>query len=531
MVNYDESQVTYIYELFYPDSKYYRELGLAGKVFYIGKTIDVLRRAAQHEARLSPLLKQLLSNAYFEISDHVRLVPELPNGVPSLRADEFEGYFIIKRETLYDPSKPGRFYVGNQKHADHVAELTPERYEELTEEIEQGVTMELPQRWCEEIEKARAREQMYADLVNLFTEDDEDDSLPLKHHLNSVEKALTISRADRLKLEEDMMPIVELVELRQREYEAMPYYQPIAKEDFVRVINSIVAKVGNDAEDEGVRRTLRSMRLMAKPVSEGGTNFDFPASAAATSLKVIAQILEAREVCKMPKSTAVNSILRVRDWTFNNDMKQPSQQALTRSNPGTREEEQRGGDLRSWKAKHRGKDEVDDKHADFLMRNVWWWPKFAHTTKSERSAIVAKKINKMLIAGFRHKDEPDFEGSVTFPSDKNNIAAYNKLEITILFGQCSEADLALMTAPPLNPERAKWIKDAYNANEHKGKEHSNRSTEKTRAQKEAVTGKATKRKKTGESSTDPMDTAAKQPKVRKTTSKEDQGDLSDSSDS
>jgi hypothetical protein len=376
---------------------------------------------------------------------------------------------------------------------------------------------------------------MYADLVNLFTEDDEDDSLPLKHHLNSVEKALTISRADRLKLEEDMMPIVELVELRQREYEAMPYYQPIAKEDFVRVLNSIVAKVGNGAEDGGVNRMLRSMRLMAKPVSEGGTNFDFPASAAATSLKVIAQILEAREVCKMPKSTAVNFILRVRDWTFNNDMKQPREKALTRSNPGTREEELRGVDLRDWKAKYRGKDEVEDNHVEFLMRNVWWWPKFAHTTQVERGAIVANKINRMLIAGFRHRDEPDFEGSVPFPGDKNNQAAYKKLQHTIAIGQCSEADLELITAPPLNPERAKWIKDAYHANEHKGKEHSNRSIEKTRTQREAVTGKATKRRKTGESpgsgsSTDPMNAAAKQPKVRKTTSKKDQGDLSDSSD-
>ena len=509
MVNYDESQVTYIYELFYPDSKYYRELGLAGKVFYIGKTIDVLRRAAQHEARLSPLLKQLLSNAYFDISNHVRLVPELPDGVPSLRADEFEGYFIIKRETLYDPSKPGRFYVGNQKHADHVAELTPERYEELTEEIEQGVTMELPQRWCEEIEKARAREQMYADLVNLFTEEDEDDSLPLKHHLNSVEEALTISRADRLKLEEAMMPIVELVELRQREYEAMPYYEPIIKEDFVRVINSIVDKVGNDVEDAGVRRMLKSTRLMAKPVSEGGSSFDFPASAAATFLKGIAQILEAREVSKMPKSTAVGYILRVRDWTFNNDMKQPSPAALTRSKPGTREEKQRGDDLHSWKQRHRGKDDVDDKHTDFLMRHVWWWPKFAHTTRAERGAIVAKKINKMLIAGFRYKDEPDFEGSVPFPCDKNNRTAYYKLEDTTTRGSCTEADLALMTAPPLNPERAKWIKDMYNANEHKGRENANRSTEKIRARREAITGNATKRKKTGESpgsgsSTDPM---------------------------
>jgi hypothetical protein len=481
------------------------------------------------------LLKQLLSNAYFDISNHVRLVPELPNGVPSLRADEFEGYFIMKRETLYDASKPSRHFVGNQKHADYVAELTPERYEELAEEIEQGVTMELPQRWCEEIEKARAREQMYADLVNLFTEDDEDDSLSLKHHLNSVEKALTISRADRIELEEAMMPIVELVELRQREYEAMPYYRPVVKEDFVRVINSIVTKVGNDAEDEGVRRTLRSMRLMAKPVSEGGSSFDFPASAAATFLKGIAQILEAREVSKMPKSTAVNYILRVRDWTFNNDMKQPSHTALTRSNPGTREEAQRGHYLQDWKARHRGKDQVDDKHTDFLMRNVLWWTKYAHTTRVESGAILAKKINKMLIARFRYKDEPDFEGSVPFPCDKNNKATYSKLENAIARGLCTEADIALITAPPLNTERAKWIKDAYHANKQKGKERNKRFTEKRRAQQEAVTGKATKRRKTGESkgsgsSTDPMNAAAKQPKVRKTTSKKDQGDLSDSSD-
>ena len=153
---------------------------------------------------------------------------------------------------------------------------------------------------------------------------------------------------------------------------------------------------------------------------------------------------------------------------------------------------------------------------------MWWWPKYAHTTRTEGSAIVAKKINKMLIAGFRYKDEPDFERSVPFPADKNNSAAYTKLQQAIAHGLGTEVDLALMTAPPLNPERSKWIKDMHHANKHKGKEMTNRSTEKRRATREANTGNAAKRKKNGESSgsADTMNKAAKQPK--------DQGGLSDS---
>ena len=493
MVNYDESQVTYIYELFYPDTKYYRDQGIAGKVFYVGKTVDVLRRAAQHDAKLSPLLRQLLELAHFNVADQVRLVPELPNGVPSLRADEFEGYFIILRKTLYDPSDPIRRYMGNQKHADHIAEVTSERYEELAEEIEDGVTMDLPQRWCEEIEQARAREKMYASLLEMF---EKDESEQLKRHLDSVETALTISRSDRRELEAAMLPIVQFTELRQREYESMPFYQSVIKEDFVRDLNLIVAKVGNDEEDEGVRRSLRALRLLAKPTSEGGTNFDLPASTAATFLSGIVQVLEAREVANMPKSVAVNKILRVRDWTFNNQMKQPRKGAQEREkNPGTHDEALRGNDLTDWKAKHRGKDEADDVRTDFLMRNVSWWPKYAHTTQAETGANVAKKVNTMLIQGFRHRDEPEFPGSVQMTGAGGNRAAYVKLNNLVRAGLGSEKDLTIIVAPPLAPNRAKWYTEMYHTNKHIGERMIQEKANKRRACKEANTGQVIKRRK------------------------------------
>ena len=441
MVAYRRNQRVYIYEGVDPKT---------GRVFYIGRSLDIFKRGAQHDSASSgcKLLRLYLKLNDLKFRDCVRVVPELPNGVPASRAAELEAYFIIQRKTLYDPED--RPHGCNQQHGDHVAALD---YQAVKEEVEAGFKEdeEVPA----DVIKARAEEAMLEACVEEVGDVEPELSM-----------ALSIATMTRKQLERRLMSPVAIAETLADEYEAMGMYKEIDRVGFEADVNSLRDRLkAENVQDDKMLSLVRSIALFGK--SEGA-EWSMRAHVAGHAFRMLAGALETREEARMPDTTAIRNMKLVRNWTVENDGKKPSNTALRRKDgTGTTEEATMGKFLSQWKSfKGNGAyKQANRQQSDFLMRHVPWWIDHANGSKAEKSANLTAKVNAMLKDGYGHKDEPEFGGKKQWPGGSGgNETRRVYIKMTqMVGGQHTKAGMdAILNG--VNPARVNWYKEKAASN-------------------------------------------------------------------
>lgn len=228
IIEYRKNQRTWIYEAVDPQT---------GRTFYVGRTIDVLRRGAEHDRKSSSCkqLREYLRLNDFKFHDVVRIVPELSNGVPSSRAAEFEAFFIIQRKTLYDPeTRPDGC---NLRHGDNVTALD---YQAIKEEIEDGFEWEFDDEVPDNVLHAKANEA----VLQACVDDLGDEAARLDPELCT---ALTAATMIRKQVERLHMSPVLLSEILAEEYEDMCSFKEIDRSVFEVDINSLRDRLNAEA--------------------------------------------------------------------------------------------------------------------------------------------------------------------------------------------------------------------------------------------------------------------------------------------
>ena len=434
IIEYKKNQRTWIYEWIDPNTK---------RTIYVGRTIDLLRRGAEHDRKSSACkLLRLYCNLHnLKSSDCVRIVPELPNGVPASRASEFEAFFIIKRDTLYHPEN--RPDGCNQKHGDHVSALD---YDMIKAEIKDGLDWEeVPA----DVIQARAKEAV---LETCFEE--------VGDFEPELSTALATATMQRKQLERLYMAPVAIAEELAEEYESIPKYTEIDRSIFEADLNSLRDRLNSeDVIDDKMLSLVRGIALFGK--SEG-SEWCMRAHVAVHAFRMLAGALETREEAMMPYTTVIRDMKLVRNWTADNNDKKPSAHARQRKNgTGTSEEETMGKFLANWKM-FKGTDaykQANKSECNFIMRHVSWWKEFADGSKWEKSANLNAKVNSMLKQGYGHTDEPEFEGKKKWPGGSYGSETYTVYQkmIHMVNGQFAESVVSEMLNG-VQPSRIEWYK-------------------------------------------------------------------------
>lgn len=441
IVAHDKNQRAWIYVLRDP---------VTHRVFYVGRTSHVRRRGLEHDRNSSAckLLRERLRLANFTAAEVIELAEGLPNGVPASRASEFEAFFIIYYKTLYDPSDPDRISVCNQKHGDHVAALD---YEAVKAEVAVGVEWtEVP----DNVIEARAKEAVLEELVADLGEQEPE-----------LCTALAEATMARKKVERMYMSPVSIAETLASEYDALPKYKTIDRTVFEADVNSLRDKLNNeDVIDDKMLGLVRAIALFGK--SEGA-EWEMRAKVGGHLFRGLAGALETREEARLPDTLAVKNMKMVRDWSVDNDGKKPIQEALKRKDgTGTQAEHSLGGFLSQWKTK-KGYNMADKPSCDFLMRNLPWWHEFVDgMSKQEKSDAVAAKVNEMLIDGYGHTKEPEFEGKKKWPCGPDGSAkrrAYNGMKKNLVGGRAT-IEWVEKALKNVDPVRASWYMAQRHAN-------------------------------------------------------------------
>lgn len=442
IVKFAPHQRVWIYEAIDPETE---------RAFYVGRTLDVLRRGAEHDRKSDTCkqLRALLQLKSYKFRDCVRVVPELPFGVPASRAAEFEAFFIIERKTLYDPSDPERALVCNLKHGDHVAELD---YTAVEKEVAKGYKwpeMHEPEEPTPVME-ARMREAIAEDLVDIAGDLDPD-----------LCTALAVATTERKQAERRHMSPLAIAEELADEYEAKSKYEEVDRTLFESNLNSIRDRLkAEDVQDDKMLSLLNAIAIFGK--SEGAA-WTMRAHVAGNMLRGLAGAFETREEARLPDTTVVKNIIKVRNWVAENDGKRPSRHALKRKgilgSLGTSEEYSHGKFLDHWKGRQHN--QADKPACDFIMRHVAWWSEFCIVgARAAKSAAIAANVNAMLLDGYGHKDEPDFEGKKHWPYGAKTSATHSVAEKMshMTDGWCTVSSTEKMLVG-LPHERAQWYRD------------------------------------------------------------------------
>ncbi len=270
ILKYDPWQRTFIYEIIDPQTK---------RAIYVGRSNDVVRRGAEHDRKGSPLLKEYVKLHDFRLRDAVRIVPELPNGVPASRAAEFEAYFIMQRDTLYHAKR--RVDGCNQKNGDYVVALD---YDAIEADVAEGFE------WPEvpvDVAESRAKVAVFEELVAVFGDTQPD-----------LQLALSEAAAKQKARERAYLTPLAISEQLAEEYDKMSKYEEIDRTVFERDVNSIRDRLNNeDVIDDKMLSLVRAIAMFGK--SEGA-EWQMRAHVAVHAFKMLAGALETREEARMP---------------------------------------------------------------------------------------------------------------------------------------------------------------------------------------------------------------------------------------
>ena len=453
IVVYDQLRPVYIYIV--TDKR-------TNRVIYVGQSVDVSRRWKQHAKATTKCSK--LKQRIAEGADMLEfgVVSELPRGVPSNRADEFETYFMDLYDTIHHSSRRpdgcNLHKPPNSADVDHEA---------LRAELEKGFEWpdaEVNEAVPDDVAQAAAQEAMLADLVSIA-----EDEVP-----ESLSKALTVATMERMQLERQCMGALEFAKDLRDEY-ADNYDDAINRNDFAVHLNLLNEKITDDGEDEVISGVVNAVLLAAKPQR----NVEMSSKAAAMFLGGIYEMLyardDARRLAKLEWTLRTNNmgpggkkddpvvkdhILAVRKWSRTHDDAKP---VMTSVDP---EEARHGYFLNGWK---RNDDRYGGAMTDLascrvVMRDLPWFDEFVDFKKA--GTEVLDTLITQLVGGAALDKEPEFgevETRTPLSSGKDNLKVYEKYR-SMLIGIGSEADVTkVVNALEANgqPKRAAWLRKTY----------------------------------------------------------------------
>jgi len=471
---FDPKKPFFVYEIFRPD--------LDNKTVYVGRTDDVKRRSGQHVMASSPCklvneLRKLLQVKTFR--DIIKLVPELPEGVPASRIVEMEAYFIMERRTVYHARD--NEHGCNAKNGDSVHEITPDRYNEIEAELANGyewpasvgVKNDVPV----EVAKARGVEVVFDGLLEEAEETGEDDEF-----VQALRRDMALVTADRETTEKTYLTSRKMVEELADKYKNAQL-DCIDREQFAKELNRVKEKINLDGTDEVINGIVNSVLLAAK-VQRVVT---MSSNAAAGFVTGIAEMLATREEERLvwKNETVKKRMHEVRAWSRRNGgMKKPMQKK-----DGS-EEDSLGNFLSLWKrpnARDYGGECTDLTQSLVLFRDFGWFKDIVGRKDSLKS--VAAEANKQLKDGFAHKDEPTFFGMKPLKSGSNGsdqYRVYHKID-GMVRGGCKLADVEKMIYG-LPETRAAWYRKQWSSKEKQVKAvGAKRKAESKRKREEAAT--------------------------------------------
>jgi hypothetical protein len=431
ILRYDPSQRTWIYEMF----DHIRNI-----CFYVGRTVDTIRRGGEHDRKGSSLIRNYVKHHNVRVRDCVRVVAELPDGVPSSRAGEFEAFFIMQRDTIYHAVRcPDGC---NQNNGAHVANLD---YHAIEAEVAAGI--EWPE-VSEAVAKARGNEAVLEQLVQDFG-----DIEPELHD------ALRDARMVRVDAERAELGVQEALDVARREvanYEAMVPHVLVQRGDVEASLNAV-----KDAapENDALAKQIKWIRTGVKP--DHFPDQPVPAAFAKYMLLAVVEWLGAKAEATIRVNDVVMRGLRAaREWSAANEGKKPMDKGKTA------EERTHGKFLADWKGS--GKNQYNrrhEAHARVLFRHYPSVLAFFDLDNKARSADREARVRDALAAGYTWLTEP-FEGPKLPKSGTGPFGEwkhlYNKVQ-DLLRGAFDEAAVLRMVGD-LPPERRGWYVAQHAAN-------------------------------------------------------------------
>ena len=482
LVTFDDTKPITIYECIDPDTNI---------VFYVGRTVDLHRRAGEHD-RSKYKIREFLKLKNYRFREVVRPVPELPHGCHASDAPELESYFIFERKSLYDPvNNP----LGcNARLGDHATEMSPQRFAELTEMFA-TTGYQWPEEECappeavsEDLASARGVETVIGELLEDARTDGDEEAV------EALEAHFALAKVERFAIEKAYYSVRGFAELVLRGYKDT-YVDAVDLHTLSSELNAVKDKLKDDPEYEDLAGVINAMGHVASL----DKNRTVSSTAAAAGLEMVIAIIATREeehltwtktgtTGRHPPYGVRDNIYAVRQWTKSNGMKKPSLK-------GAATEKSLGYFLTDWKApsaKTYGGECTDLKSCDVVMRDVPWWDAFVDWGAKNKDDW--KKLNTQLLEGYAWKDEPPFDGKKTILYGGGNKSVYDKLLNLVHNGGGAEADVETALAG-LPEVRADWYRKQYESNRKNGLDKMKAGDEERKA----------KRKREAEgSSTDPL---------------------------
>lgn len=429
---------------------------------YVGQTCNDSNRAAKYRAGVkAELANQRHTNLVLahirELQDlglPVDLVPieKFPDGVPAYRADGFEAYMIDELGTATGDGK-------NTTRGNCLAEHVP-RFPEYKAELEasggvyvwSAADMAMRDAVPKEVVEAQAQLAGLKDLQTMMREEESEFATPILDA--QVETALVVVD-DAVRM---YMGPLQLAEALADKYEAHLGVLPVNGDEFKVDLNALRDSLNaRPAPDADLLGLCKGAEFMAKrPV---------PAGFVAHLFRALAGAMESIEESKLPECDEVAMIREVRkvlattgeDWVRCHKNKAASVEEVKLYNK-----------LAHWKSKfHKTSASISHVAAmRFLLRsNPTWVKKFDDWILLDKAANTEQKtaqINAMLLQGYAHPNEPDFDGKTPWPCGAAGSDPYklyksmNNLADTIAQGKEITQARIDASLKGLDEKRANW---------------------------------------------------------------------------
>jgi hypothetical protein len=299
----------------------------AGKVVYIGQTLDSTRRWKEHgrkaEASADCRLKDYLQKKQRCIKDlEFKHVPELPNGVAHMHANAFEAYCISRYGTLFDMiTNPDGCNLTAGNHAYKVDK------DEIERQLAEGYEWPEPakaqvaalQAASAKLKDARLQEAVLSDLDVRANTDPE-------HPIEGLAEALGEARLILGRMEGDGL-YEHVRDALLPKYEAMPPHTEVPRSDVVAALNSV-----SDRAREADAELAKAIRWHAKALLlDHWRDVPLTANEAALMLRVVLGLVGRFAETKLDlTSTNMQHWVAIRTWSADHGGKVPSQGATRR---------------------------------------------------------------------------------------------------------------------------------------------------------------------------------------------------------
>ena len=406
---------------------------------YVGQTCNDANRAAKYRAGVKKeLANQRHTNlvlAYVrELQDRglpVDLVPmkEFPDGVPADRADGFEAYMIQELQTAAACGTGGKNTSCGNCLAEHVprfAEYKAELAASGDVYVWSAADLAMRDYVPKEVVEAQAQLAGLRDIQEMVREEEGEFATPI---LDAQVSTALVSVDDAVR---KYMGPLQLAETLAEKYEAHLGVLTVNGAEFTVDLNALrdsldalikhlkserdELKDPNSTEkppplpEEDVLALCRSASLMTlRPV---------PSSFVAHLFRALAGAMEAIEEAKLPECDEVDMIREVRKMlaTTGEDWVRCGQ-----NNAASVEEGKLHGKLGNWKSRVY-KTSASIPHVAamrFLLRSNPTWVKkfddFVLHDAAAKSEQTNAQLNAMLLQGYAHPHEPDFDGKKQWP--------------------------------------------------------------------------------------------------------------------